>query len=257
MEKTEKNNSKYYTIDLMQVLKAMWHRAWVILLAGVLAAALGFGISAFVIAPQYSSSVLLYVNNSDINLGNTSFNISQSDIVASQSLVKTYSVILKNRTTLERVIQKTGVSYDYEQLSDMIQAGSEQETEIMRVTVTGEDPYEAAEIANCIAEVLPARITEIIDGASMEVVDDAEPNLQKVSPSITNYTAIGLLLGLLLSAGTIAVITILDDTIQNEEYILQTYDYPILAKIPNLLDSSTSHYGKYYRDKRTAPYTKK
>jgi capsular polysaccharide biosynthesis protein len=62
--KTVDNKAKeYYTIDLLHVMKALWHRAWVIALAGFLTAALGFCISAFVITPTYSSSVMLYVNN--------------------------------------------------------------------------------------------------------------------------------------------------------------------------------------------------
>ncbi len=234
-----------YTIDLMHIMKVLWKRVWIIALAGVLAAAIGFSYAAFMVTPLYSSSVMLYVNNSSINLGNTSFNITTSDLSASQSLIKTYSVILKNRTTLERVIEKTGVSYSVGSLSGMITAASAQETEIMKVTVTSADPYEAAEIANCIAEVLPARIAEIIDGASMEVVDSAVPNPSKISPNISRYTAIGLVLGLLVSAGILAVVAIMDNTIHDEEYILQTYNFPILAKVPNLMDAGSAGYGYY------------
>lgn len=115
----------------------------------------------------------------------------------------------------------------------------------MRVTVTGEDPYEVSKIANCIAEVLPIRISEIIDGASMEVVDSAIPNLNKISPSITKYTAVGFILGIFLSIGIIVIFAMLDDTIHDEEYILKTYNYPILAKIPNLLDMNSKEYGYY------------
>lgn len=249
MEKREKNNGDYYTIDLLHIVKTLWHRAWIIVLSGCLAAAIGFSVSAFMIAPEYSSSIMLYVNNSSFSLGNTSFSISSSEITAAQSLVKTYGELLNNRTTLERVIEKAEVPYTYRQLSQMIVSAPSNNTEIMRVTVTTEDPYEAAKIANCIAEVLPARISEIIDGASMEVVDSAVPVLEKVSPSITRYTAMGLMLGVLLSFIALVIAALLDDTIHDEEYILRTYDYPILAKVPDLLNSGAKQYG-YYSQKR-------
>jgi hypothetical protein len=92
-------------------------------------------------------------------------------------------------------------------------------------------------------------VSEIIDGATMEVVDSAIPELDKVGPSITNYTAIGLLLGFIISAGFIIVSALMDDTIHNEEFILQHYDIPILAKVPNLLDSGNKRYGYYYKYK--------
>ncbi len=247
MENKDSSMKNYYTIDIMHILRQLWLKAWAIAMAGIIAALAGFSLASFVIKPQYSSSILLYVNNSFFNLGSTSFSISASDISASQSLVKTYTELLKNRTTLERIIDKTGVNYDHEELYDMIQAGSSNETEIMKVTVTSTDPYEAAKIANCIAEVLPVRISEIIDGASMEVVDSAVPNLQKVSPSITKYTAVGMIIGVLLSSAFFAVSAVMDDTIHNEDYIIQTYNYPILAKVPNLLGGSGSkRYGYYY-----------
>jgi pyridoxal/pyridoxine/pyridoxamine kinase len=116
--------------------------------------------------------------------------------------------------------------------------------------------YEAAKIANCIAEVLPVRIAEIIDGASMEVVDSAVPNTNKVAPSITKYTAVGLILGVLISVAIIAVMAILDDTIHDDEYVLRTYNCPVLAKIPDLMNTGTKSYSYYYQHKDDNKETK-
>ena len=160
---------EYYTIDVLHIFRSLWHRAWIIAVAGFLAAVIGFSYATFFIAPTYSSSIMLYVNNNSFSVGGTSVSISSSQIVAAQSLVRTYSEILMNRTTLERVIDKADVPYTYEQIKGMITPASSNDTEIMIVTVVAEDPYVAAKIANCIAEVLPVRISEIIDGASMEV----------------------------------------------------------------------------------------
>lgn len=246
MEKQDVNN-EYYTIDLFQILRLLWKKAWVIVLSALIAGAIGFAYSAFWINPTYSSDIKLYVNNSSFSLGNTSFSISSSEITAAQSLVKTYGEILNSRSTLERVIEKSGISYSWEKLSKMVRYSLSNETEVMLVTVTTEDPYEAAAIANTIAEVLPERIAEIIDGASMEVVDTAIPILTKVAPSISKYTAVGLIIGLVLSVGVLCVISITDDTIHDEEYILNRYDYPILGKVPDLLNTGNKSYSYYYR----------
>ena len=252
MEKQEKATNEYYTIDLIHILKTLWRRIWYIGISGLLAAILGFSLATFVIAPTYSSSIMLYVNNASLSLGNTSFSISSSEITAAQSLVKTYREILDNRTTLERVIDRAGLDCTYEDLRNMLKAEPSNETEIMKVTVTAKNPYEAANIANCIAEVLPVRISEIIDGASMEVVDSAVPVFKKVAPGITKYTAIGMILGLVLSSAFVVILALLDDTIHDEDYILTTYDYPILAKVPNLLTSSTKAYAYYQKSSRSA-----
>lgn len=242
MEKQEKNIREYYSIDVIHILKSLWRRVWVIAICGLLAAAIGFSYSAFVLKPTYSSSIKLYVNNSSFSLGNANFSITSSELTAAQSLVKTYGEILSSRSTLERVAEKSELDYTWKHIAGMIKFAPAGETEIMKVTVTCKDPYEACRIANTIAEVLPVRISEIIDGASMEVVDSAIPELNKVAPSITNYTAIGLILGVVLSAGVLVVLALMDGTIHDEEYVLRTYEYPILGKVPNLLGSGNKSY---------------
>lgn len=240
MEKQE-NNREYYTIDVLHIVKTLWKRAWVIALCGLLTAAIGFSIAAFVIVPTYSSSIKLYVNNSSISLG--SFSITSSEITAAQELVKTYGEILDTRTTLQIVVDKANLDYTWKEISKMLTYEPSNDTEIMRVTVTCENPYEASKIANTIAEVLPVRVSEVITGASMAVVDSAIPELDKVAPSISQYTALGLIIGVLLSVTVLTVVALKDDTIHDEEYVRMTYDYPILGNVPDLLDVGGKAYG--------------
>lgn len=247
MDHTKINTKEYFVIDLSHIVKTLLHRAWMIVIASFLGAAIGFSIAAFAIAPTYSSSIMLYVNNSSFTVGDIGFSISSSEISAAQSLVKTYTVLLKNRTTLEEVIKSTAVSYTWEELYDMIEAAPVNETEIMRVTITCEDPYEAEKIANGIAKVLPRRISEVVEGSSMEVVDSAIAVKEKVAPSITGFTAAGFVLGAMISCMLLIILALLDNTVHDEEYILNTYNYPILAKIPDLLETPTKRYGYYQR----------
>ncbi len=240
-----KKSQEYYTIDLLHVVKTVWSRAWMVVIVAILAAAIGFSLAAFAITPQFSSSVMLYVNNNSFSLGNTSFSISSSEISAAQSLAKTYMVILDNRTTLQKVIEKTNVRYNWHQLSDMIDYKSVNDTEVLKITVTSHDPYEATKLVNAIGEILPERISEIIDGASMEIVDSGVVSSTKVYPSITKFTIIGFILGAFFSILVLAIFAIMDDTITDIEYVTQNYDIPILSQIPNLSDGDTGKYAYY------------
>jgi capsular polysaccharide biosynthesis protein len=246
MDNTERNVNDYYVVDLSHVIKVVWRNVWVVALVSIIVAALGFSLAAFIIAPTYSSSIMLYVNNSSFNVGDLGFSISSSELTAAQNLAKTYTVLLKNRTTLERIIDETGVDYTWEDVYDMIESSPVNETEVMQVTVTCTDPYEAEKIANGIAKILPQRIAEIIEGSSMEVVDSAIVNTEKVAPSITAYTIVGFIVGAILAALVLVISALMDNTVHDEEYVIKTYNYPILAKVPNLLDSGTKKYGYYY-----------
>ena len=65
---------------------------------------------------------MMYVNNSALSLGGTSFSISSSELSAAKSLLDIYIIILKSRTTLEQVLDETGLEYTYKEFSEMVTA---------------------------------------------------------------------------------------------------------------------------------------
>ena len=241
------NSKDYYVVDIMHIIKAVWRKIWLVILVGAVVGAMGFAYASFLVAPSYSASIMLYVNNTSFKAGDLGFSISTSQLSAAQSLAKTYTVILKNRTTLQRLVDETGVDYTWNQVNGMIESSSVNSTEVMRVTVTCGDPYKAEKIANGIAKVLPQRISEIIEGASMEVVDSAVANPNKVAPNVSKYTVYGFLIGAILTVLSVGLAAFMDNTIHDEEYITNVYDYPILAKVPNLMDSGSKKYDYYYK----------
>ena len=242
------NNNEYVTIDVLKIVNGLVKRIWIILIAMILGGAVLFSYATFFVTPLYEASVLMYVNNSQLSVGATAIKLTSSDISAARGLVETYQVILKARMTLEDVIRIGELDCTYEKLKGMIQTESVNETEVFSITVTCDDPHEAEHIANTIARVLPDKISNIVEGSSVRVVDYAVVPSGKVSPSISKYTIIGMLLGMLVSCGIIAVIEIMDDTVRTEDYLLQNFgDIPLLAAIPDMLDTRSK--GNYYYKK--------
>ena len=45
-------SNEYVEIDLSRILKALWHRAWIILVAVALFGGTAFSYAAFIISPQ-------------------------------------------------------------------------------------------------------------------------------------------------------------------------------------------------------------
>ncbi len=240
MEEREK------AIDLKRIASRWLKGAWIWLISGILAAVAGFFAAKLLVAPLYESSVLFYVNNSANKEANEDITTGQMD--AAKRLVKTYGVILQNRSTLEQLAERLDDPYTYEELSACLSVSAVNDTEIMQVTVTLGDPYEAAKIANCIAEILPLRVSEIIEGASMQVIDDAYPNANPVSRSALSYGLICGALGVVLSSIAVVALSLLNDQIRGTE-ALRSFEYPVLAEISSL---EAKEYGAYcyYRKKK-------
>lgn len=231
-------------INLFELFKALWKRVGIIAVCTVLAAITAFGVTLFLITPKYQAEVLIYVNNSSASSGSADI-IDSGEITAAKSLVDVYIIISKMRPTLETVIAETGVDLKYEELSNMITAVAVDDTEIFRLTVTDSDPQRAVLIANTLADVLPEKIAEIVDGSSVRIMDYATMPDSRSSPSYSKNVLIGAMLGFLLCCGVIVLIEILDDKIKNADMLVQRYELPLLAEIPDLYAKKHSVY-RYY-----------
>lgn len=239
------SNHDEVEIDLLQLAQALWRKAVIIAMVSVLFAVGALGYTAIFVTPLYKAQALMYVNSNDISVGSTKLSISAAELSAAQSLVETYIVILNTRTTLNDVIEQTGVPYDYEELKDMISAESVNGTEIFSITVTSSKPKEAETLANAIAQILPEKIASIVDGSSARIVDYAVEPVKKASPSLTKNTLIGFALGFVLSCAVVIVRELMDDLIHDSDYLVQTYEIPVLAVIPDLLSATSSN--EYYK----------
>lgn len=236
-------------IDFQKLLKALWSRVWIILLSGVVCAGILFGAAYLLIQPEYSSSAQFYVNNSS----SSSQTVTSSELSAAKSLLNIYVVILKSPETINRVIEKANLAYNAGEVSKMISAASVDGTEIFSVSVSAPNPIEAKLILDTIGEILPDRIGEIVEGSSVRIVSPANLPTSSYYPSYPKFTVLGGILGIVLSCAVIIVLELANNTVRDEDYLINTYGYPILAAVPDLLAKEK---GGYYGKSRTQHSTK-
>ncbi len=244
------NEKDEIEIDLLALALAVWRKIWLVLAMTIVGAAVAFSYAKFLVVPMYEAKAMMYVNNSAISLGKTAFSISSGELSAAQSLVETYIVIMESRMTLDTVSEKIRAvdpecDYTYEELSKMIRAGAVNNTEIFEIVVTNPDNEKAELIANTIADTLPKKIANIVEGSSVRIVDYAVVPAYPISPNVTKYTALGFLLGGMISVGIIVLMELMNESIRSEDYLLQTYDLPILAVVPTMEAAKSRKISEY------------
>lgn len=249
MNKMTDNNE--IEIDLLHLVKLLWQKAWTVLLCSILLGAIAFSYAFFFVTPQYQAKAMMYVNNSALSLGGTSFSISSSELSAAKSLLDVYVIILQSRTTLEQVIDEADLPYGPDKLKKMVSASSVNGTEVFQIVATSSNPLEAELIVDTIVKILPDRIADIVDGSSVRLVDHAVMPTQRSSPSYTKYAMIGVILGMVLSCGIIIVIDLMDTTVRSEDFLYQKYSIPVLAVVPDAHGSSRSSYSHYYQEENS------
>lgn len=227
------------SIDLMALARALWKNILAIALAAVLVGSGVFAYTAFMISPQYKATTSLYVNSSSFRLGATNYTVSSADMSTSNSLVSVYLYILKSRTTMEEVIAAADLSYTPERLSGMISARGVSGTAAIEVTVTSTNPSEVELIANTIAKILPDRISDIVEGSSVRIVDYAIIPSRRSGPNIVGNTFKGILAGAVLGAAVVILLSLLkqqsNTAIQSADDLREMYpDIMVLAMIPDM-----------------------
>lgn len=220
-------------ISLQEIFTILLSKAWLIILSIIIGAGAAFCTSAFLIKPNYSSRISMYVNNknrleSDVNI---------NDLNASQKLVSTYIEILKSDKVLHKVIEQMKLGYTEDDLRKMITASSVNGTEILEVQVTAKDPVLASNIANTLSKVAPPEIIRVVQAGDVQLIDEAKPEHQPVSPNIPLNTVIGALLGCVLSILFILVLQMLDISVKSVDDLKKHYDIPILGSIPDIIEA--------------------
>lgn len=214
-------------IDLEELFGLILHRLWLILLCGILAGVVAFGISAFLIAPKYESTTGIYVMSRQD--GST---LSYSDTQLSTQLTKDYEELISSRYVLETVIEQCGLDEEYSGLLKRVSIKNATDTRIIYITVKDEDPAMAQYIANSIREVASEHIKTVTDVEAVNVVDQANLPRNPSEPSIPKWTIIGALIGVLLSAAFVIIRYLLDDTIKTSDDVEKYLGWGTLALIP-------------------------
>ena len=221
-------NEAYETIDLLEVLNAVRQHILAIILTTLVLAAASFGVSKFLMTPKYEASALMIVNTRQ----DTSATVTSDQINSATKLVSTYSIILKSDTVLNQVIQNLGLSLDYQHLAERVTVSAVDDTQVMKVTVTSDNPEWARQVCEQITQISPDVILEAVEAGSVKVISNASISPEPVSPNVSRNTARGAVAGLVISVGIVFLMVLLDNKINNEEDVSKYLELTVVGVIP-------------------------
>ena len=218
-------------IDLKELFGVLWNKAWLILLCGVLAGAIGFCCSFFIMTPQYQSTTKIYI----LNKQNGS-SITYNDLQMGTQLTKDYKVLITSRDVLEEVIADCKLDESYKGLSERVTVETISDTRIIAITVEDPDPVMAQTLADKIRDVAAEHIKEVMDIEAVNVAEEANLPENPSGPSVKKWTVLGILAGICLCAGILLVRFLMDDTIKTSEDVEKYLGLSTLALIPVMED---------------------
>lgn len=229
-------------LDLKELFELFWNKKLTIILLVVVFAIIGAVYSIFFVTPKYKSSttlVLTKTESSDDTEKTTTTSstentdsITTTDITINSKLVATYSELIKSKTILREVLS----NLDIKELSENdvrknVTVSALKDTEVIEITVTNENATYAAKIANGIAESFTKQVAEIYNINNVHVVDKAEVAEGPYNINHKKDVAIFALIGLVVAAGYVLLVNMLDTTVKSSDDIEKNIEVPVLASI--------------------------
>jgi capsular polysaccharide biosynthesis protein len=213
-------------IDLMELFFEILDHWKMVLLSTILVAAIAFVYSEYLVTPLYESTSQLYVLSKSTSI------TSLADIQMGSNLTNDYMVVVNGRPIIDKVIDNLGLDETYETLVDKITLNNPTDSRILEITVTDPDPERAKLIADEMAEVSSAFISEKMDQDPPSIIQYGYADGDKVSPSVTKNTILGALVGAFIAVAFVVVMFMLNDTIMDQEDVEKKIGINLLGTVP-------------------------
>ncbi len=258
-------NQQRASIDPIKLAFYILKRIWLV----VICAAIGFGVmyTRSTKRPNtYTTYGTMFVTNSNPNLVNYGY-ASSSDFYNAVALVKVYSEVIKSESVMQRVleyptplVQEDGtekeilLSQKYPGLSTAYVRGtismlSVNETPLVRVVCTTNNPEKTLDICNAVLQVAPAALKDVVGAGDTKPQD--YPNLP-TSPNPRNDLRQGLMGAAVGAAGAAALLAglfLLNSRVEDTKELTESYHLPILSMIKRSKGESENPSGFLLNDK--------
>ena len=218
-------------IDVFHLLKILWKRKILIALVAIVAGALAFAYSAFIVKPEFTSTTRIYVVNR--NQGDKP-GLTNQDLQAGSYLVKDYREIILSQDVLEKVTSNLKLDLSPKALASKVKVTVPVDTRIVSISVNDKVPEEASRIANSLREVAAEKIISITRVSDVTTLEEARPATAPSSPNIRKNTIIGLLGGTVFTVIAVLIVELVDTRVKRPEDIEDVMQIALLGVVPNL-----------------------
>ena len=181
-------------IDVLQLLKKLWSKKFLIIFVALFFATLVLLASIFLLKPTYTATTRIYVVNQA-----SENNITSQDLQAGTYLVNDYKEIIKSVEVLSDVLVEEKSDLSTAELSNMVSVSIPTDTRLIAISVEDQDPKEAAKLANSIRKLSSEKIKNVTKVQDVTTLEEAEVPDKPSSPNIKRNAVLGALVGAFLA----------------------------------------------------------
>lgn len=215
-------------IDIKELFFVLWDKAWMIILATLVAMTAAALVTRFLITPIYVSTSSVYV----MNRQNADGFMTSSDISVATSLTKDYESMIKSNVVLEGVIADVGLGCTTGELAAIVSVENPQGTRFLEISIRHSKPLLARDIADSFARISAEKIVELMGVEKVNIVDKADLPTSPSSPNLIKNILMAGVVGFIAVCGVILTVYMLNDRINTADDVEKYLGVSVLGTIP-------------------------
>ncbi len=240
-------------ITLADLVRIFVWRLWVIILVAAVVGGCAFAYFSYTYEPIYKSISRIYILRQNADYNDTAQGYAQS-LNAALTTVNDCKMIVKTETTMQKVIDSTGLDYSSSRLLSKVSLSSSDDSRIVLITATASDPATAKLIADTVAVKGVERIKEVMGFDQASIMEEgrlpSSPANSRFSAKIPLITVIAAFLVYVFYL----IKFLSNDKISEPEEITDYLGLTVLGVLPNEDEASGKKkykgYGSYYKYKK-------
>lgn len=208
-------NMKEKEIDLKEYFLLIKKRIWILILITILTTTAGYLYSHY-------NNTLLYQTSTRIIIGSESGDM------------QTLMVMIKDPIIMEGVKEELQLTRSAESIAAGIVVEVIDDSRVVKISVTDQDPKMAVDIANSTAEVFKSEIAKILNFNDVQLLSGAKENPIPINETQNQTTIIALVFGIIAGIGLIFLLDSLDGTVKRERELEGILGVPVIGVISNM-----------------------
>lgn len=214
------------SVDLIKIWRIIKRNFNLIIILPIVGLIIGLLCSLILVKPMFQASTQVIVNEKESDSAMQAQQV-QSNI----QLVNTYAEIATSPRMLEEVSKELDNKYSAKELSSMISATSETESQILNIAVESANKNDSEKIANVFSEVFSDETPKIMNIDNVSILSKADDTATQTEPKMLVNALLGIVIGLMVAAVVIVLREIFDTRIKNEQDVQDELDIPVLGSI--------------------------
>lgn len=215
-------------LDFREIFNIIKKKSWIIALSLIIMIVISILVSSFVLETEYKAFTTLIINDVKSDQYSEDF----IGIVTNEKLIRTLKEIVKSSVIINEVIDNLELNQRFLEINKQVKASIVEDTGIIKIEVNNNNPKNASDIANEIADVFIEYVDNNSETLRVRVINKAQIPIKPTKPNLKLNIAIGGLLGIIIGIILVSFFEYIDDSLKTKKDIEEKIQLPVIGQIP-------------------------